>query len=232
MENILLFPTLAIQNQFKVSQNEKDIWFETYIKNSDPETGKSHDFLGYETIHHNQKLEFFFKDKLMPTVRGYLISLNIDPKFFDIHVTKTFFNVTDQNGIHEHDHAENHISFVYYPHVAAGKERDLIFYHPEKAHGNEPYTQWFDSNVESWDFINARSFSVPVNEGMMYIFPAKLAHNIQKKEGDTDYIKGFKKPYDLNQTRFCVAGDMIITRKEKGKYRRTLPPVQDWRRFD
>lgn len=230
MEQILLFPTLVLKNQVSVSEEEKNAWFDAYLKHSN-EDGKTHDFLGFETVHHEKSLEFFFKDKLMPTVHQYLASLHIDKNLFDVHVTKTFFNVSDKNGIHEHDHAENHISFVYYPHVAKDKERNLIFYHPSPAHPNEPYTQWFDSNVTEWDYVNARSFNLQVGEGVIYIFPSKLVHNVQKLQGDGDFIKGFKTRDQLKKTRFCVAGDMIITRNKRGEYKRSLPPSQDWRTF-
>ena len=208
-ENILLFPTLVTKEIFEVSDEEKSLWYDAYLKHCD-ERGKTHDFLGFETVHHEESLSFFFSNKLLPTVNEYLKTLHIDPEFYDVHVTKTFFNVTDQNGINEHNHAENHVSFVYYPRVAKHKERNLIFYHPSEAHGNEPYTQWFDSNVHGWDYINARSFSVGVEEGVMYIFPSKLTHNIQTHEGDTPHIKGFRSHKELDNTRFCVAGDMIL----------------------
>jgi hypothetical protein len=230
MEQILLFPTMVLKNTFEVSDNEKLLWFDAYLKNSNKE-GKTHDFLGYETVHHEETLSFFFKDKLVPSVKEYMVALGLDAEFFDIHLTKTFFNVSDKNGINEHDHAENHISFVYYPNIAKGKERDLIFYHPEKSHGNEPYTQWFESNVINWNFVNARSFSLGVSEGLIYIFPSKLAHNIKKVEGDTSHVKGYRSHKELSNTRFCVAGDMIIAKKERGNYKRTLPPVSDWRSF-
>lgn len=229
-ENILLFPTLVTKNKYEVTDEEKSLWYEAYLKHCD-NRGKTHDFLGFETVHHEESLEFFFKDKLMPSVKEYLETLNVDPDFFDVHVTKSFFNVTDQNGINEHNHAENHVSFVYYPRVAKGKERDLIFYHPSEAHGNEPYTQWFESNAKNWDFINARSYSVGVEEGVIYIFPSKLTHNIKKLEGDSKYIKGFKTAKQLDQTRFCVAGDMILSRRNRGEYKRSLTPVSDWRVF-
>lgn len=230
MEKILLFPTLILKNKVDVSEEEKSHWFDAYIKHSNEE-GKTHDFLGFETVHHEPSLEFFFRDVLVPTVNEYLNSLHLDPDYFDVHVTKTFFNVSDKNGINEHDHAENHISFVYYPNVFKGKERNIIFYHPSRAHPNEPYTQWFDSNVMNWDYTNAKSFNLPVEEGIIYIFPSKLAHNVQKLQGDGDFIKGFRTHQELSKTRFCVAGDMIITRKNRGKYKRNLPPVEDWRKF-
>jgi len=228
MENILLFPTLVTKNKFDVFRSEKNLWYNAYLKHSNSD-GKTHDFLGYETVQHEESLQFFFTDKLKPTVNEYLSTLHLDHDFFNIHVTKTFFNVTDQNGIHEHDHAENHISFVYYPHIAPGKERNLIFYHPSNVSPNEPYPQWFDHLAQGWDHINARSFSLGVEEGVLYVFPSKLAHNIEKRDCDCDNIRGFKTYDDLEKTRFCVAGDMIITKKRQGSYKRTLPPVVDWK---
>lgn len=230
MQQVLLFPTLVTHEEFEVSQKEKDLWFDAYIKHS-REDGTTHDFLGFERVHHEESLKFFFTDKLMPTLRQYLKTLNIEMDNFDVHVTKTFFNVTEHNGILPHNHEENHISFTYYPNVAPGTERQLKFFHPEQAHGNEPYSKWFHEVVDDWDHVNARSFSLPVSEGTMYIFPSKLDHDIVKEENDRSYVKAFKTKDELKKSRFCVAGDMMLTRNKPGVYRRSLTRIEDWRKF-
>jgi len=230
MQHLLLFPTLVTTEKFNVTPEEKDLWFDAYMKHSRPD-GTTHDFLGFERVHHEESLEFFFKLKLMPALRQYLAALHIEIDNFDVHITKTFFNVTEHNGILQHNHEENHISFTYYPNVAPGTERELCFFHPNNMHGNEPYSKWFHEVVNDWDHVNARSYTVPVQEGTLYIFPSKLDHDIVKGENDTSYVKGFKTKEELANSRFCVAGDMILTKTRPGPYRRSLPRVEDWRKF-
>ena len=231
MKPLLLFPTVVMSERRLVENEEKDLWFEAYLKHSAPD-GTSHDFVGYETVHHEPQLEFFYKDILMPVVHGYFEMLKVNLDLLDIHVTKSFFNVTEQSGIRKHNHIENHLSFVYYPHVAKQKERNLMLFDPKDAGGNEPYSLFFENFVTEWDAVNASSYTVPVEEGLIYVFPSNMSHDIQCIPGDKPPgILSFRSHKELTQSRFCVAGDMLITRKNKGPYKRSLPPVEDWKVF-
>lgn len=230
MEHIMLFPTVVTQSHREVSKEEKEIWFDLFLKHSN-QNGESHDWLGFEEIHLEESVEFFYRDVLMPAVNEYLERLHVERKNIDVHVTKSFFNVTKQAGIRRHNHVENHISFVYYPHIAKGKERDLMLFQNGK-HPNEPYNLFFNDNVNAWDAINSRVMHLGVEEGTLYVFPSDLDHDIEVREGDQESgIQGFKTKKDLYGTRFCVAGDMIITRNHSMSYQRTLPPIEKWRIF-
>lgn len=231
LESIMLFPTVISSAKREVDESEKDKWFSLFLKHSNKE-GKSHDFLGFEGLHHEPSVEFFYRDVLMPAVEHYLESLRVNTENMDILVTKSFFNVTDQAGIRPHDHAENHISFVYYPHIAEGKERSIIFFDPRNKHPNEPYSRFFASNVKEWTPINARNMMIPVEEGILHIFPSDMEHDIEVREGDAPSgIQGFKSKQELLQTRFCVAGDMMIVRNHIREYQRMLPPHVTWKKF-
>ncbi len=45
----MLFPTVVTQSHRKVSEEEKDIWFDLFLKHSN-QNGESHDWLGFEEI--------------------------------------------------------------------------------------------------------------------------------------------------------------------------------------
>jgi len=230
MEHIMLFPTLVTRADRKVNEEEKNIWFDLFLKHSN-DRGESHDWLGFEELHLEESVEFFYRDILMPAVNEYLDRLQIARHNIDIHVTKSFFNVTDQAGIRRHDHAENHISFVYYPHIAEGKERDLMLFQNGK-HPNEPYSMFLADNVHGWDAVNSRVMRLDIKEGTLYAFPSDIEHDIEVREGDQESgIQGFFNVNDLMQSRFCVAGDMLITRNHSMAYQRTLSPPEKWKNF-
>jgi len=230
-ETILLFPTTTTRSWRKVSNQEKETWFDLYLKHSN-QNGESHDWLGYEELHLEPSVEFFYKDILMPVVKSYLDSLHVNRNNISVHVTKSFFNVTDKSGINKHNHEENHISFVYYPHIAEGKERDLMLFQNARKHSNEPYHAFFADNVTEWDPFNSRVMRMEVKEGYLYVFPSDMDHDLDNVEGDANScIKGFTDKKALYDTRFCVAGDMLITRNHSNSYQRTLSPPEKWKNF-
>lgn len=230
MEHILLFPTVVTKLDRTVRQEEKELWFDLFLKHSN-QNGESHDWLGFEELHLDDSVSFFYQHVLNPAVQEYLDGLHINRKNIDLHITKSFFNVTNEAGIRKHDHAENHISFVYYPHIAEGKERDLMLFKNGK-HANEPYGLFFNDNVTDWDSVNSNVVYLQVNEGVLYIFPSDLSHDVEVRDGDQPTgIQGFKTKEDLYKTRFCVSGDILITRNHSMSYQRTLPPVEKWKKM-
>jgi hypothetical protein len=134
------------------------------------------------------------------------------------------------------------LSFTYYPIIGEGKERNLILYDVKDSHANEPYQGWFYHHLIEWTEVNCRNYSFPVSEGVMFVFPSKMQHEIELREGDTPNIgggkvdgvtthtRGFKNKEDLLHTRFCVAGDLLFTKKpDIQKYHRTLSHPSNWR---
>jgi hypothetical protein len=228
--NHLIFPTVISQIQHNVSTSEKEKWFELYLKNSNTE-GVSQDFLGFEDIQTNTVFEDLFMNKLRVGINEYFKSLSIDTTKLDVHLTKCFFNVTNQSSIDIHDHSENHLSFTYYPYIAKSKDRDFIIYNVNEAHNNEPYPHFFSNYVTEWTEVNSNINAFPIYEGTMIIFPSRLKHCIESREGDSyEDGKSFKDKSSLLQSRFCVAGDMIYTRKlEIKNYNRALSNPKNWR---
>lgn len=235
-ETVLLFPTTVAKYWRPTPENEKETWFDLYLKHSDNE-GKSHDFLGFEELHLEPSVENFYSKTLKLGLDQYFNALKIMQEDFDVYVTKSFFNVTTQQSINEHDHAENHLSFVYYPHIGEGLERNLMVRTNNYKHPNEPYPQFFANIVKPghWDSLNSLYMRLPVKEGDLYIFPSDLRHNIEHKPGDTNQnqvgMKGYNSREELLNSRFCVAGDMMIIRNHTRAYQRMLPPIDKWQKI-
>lgn len=227
VQTFLTFPTVISQSKHHVSKEEKDAWFNLYLKHSN-QRGQSHDCMGYERVHTDESFPSIFMDRLRGGVKEYLKSLSINPSKLDVQLTKCFFNVTDKNAINPHDHMENHISFTYYPHVARGKERSIVFHN--EIHGNEPYQHFFMNHCKEWTQNNCINEGFPISEGVMYVFPSKMKHDIEVKRGDgKSEVKGFRDVASLNNSRFCVAGDLLFTRKEGvEEYSRVLSSPKNW----
>ena len=56
-ESVLLFPTLITVGKREVDELEKESWFSAYLEMSD-EDGKSMDYLGYQSIHHDHSFHY------------------------------------------------------------------------------------------------------------------------------------------------------------------------------
>ena len=225
-KNILLFPTLITVGKREVDELEKESWFSAYLEMSDKD-GKSMDFLGYQSIHHDKRFMKVFGD-ICNTIREYLNTLNVDTTILDINITKTWFNVKTNSSNPPHNHSENHISFTYYPHIHKKySDKTLVFYQQENR--NEPYDNFLNLLNTEWNDINCVSYSIPVYEGDIIIFPSKLPHSVDGD--DSKKLESFETIENLKNSRFCVGGDVILTRKNTKNYNRLLTPIENWRKF-
>ena len=229
IDNAAIFPTTISRTKIEVSEEEKDRWFDLYLTHSNDE-GKSHDFWGFEKVQTDERFHDLFMDRLRKGVDAYFDALSINTSKIDVQLTKCFFNVTDRSAVTLHDHAENHLSFTYYPHIAEGKARDIIFY--IDTHNNEPYTHFFGYTLDESTVNNSTREGFPVSEGALFIFPSKLTHDIERRNGDGRGNQPFLDKESLRKTRFCVAGDMLYTRKNDiDVYNRLLSAPENWRKL-
>ena len=226
-EHITLFPTTILKQQVTVSAEEKDLWFTLFLKHSNAH-GESSDYIGYEQLHLEECVANFYYDTLTKAVNEYLNMLSVSTSMnLNIYLTKSWFNVTNRAGINRHNHADHHISFVYYPHVPQDNDAGLILEHRGK-HPNEPYEGFLQTNTFDQNQFNAVTCNLPVSEGILYLYPSDLYHYI-----DADYqpIQGFHNKQDLNNARVCVAGDMLLT-AQHSTYQRALPPLAKWQKLN
>ena len=58
-------------------------------------------------------------------------------------------------------------------------DKTLVFYQQENK--NEPYDNFLNLLNTEWNDINCISYSIPVYEGNIIIFPSKLPHSVDGK---------------------------------------------------
>ena len=228
-ENILLFPTLITVGKREVDELEKESWFSAYLENSNKD-GKSQDYLGYQTVHHDKRFIKVFSD-IANIIRNHLTTLGVDINIIDVNITKAFFNVKRDLGNPLHNHRENHISFTYYPYIHESCKQQLKFYQDVEKISNDPYEGFLNSTTKYWNDINATSYSLSVSEGDIFVFPSKLCHSVEAEGVEIHKVESFKTIESLRHSRFCVVGDAILTRKSTDGYDRLLMPIENWRKF-
>ena len=227
-ENILLFPTLVTLGKREVDELEKESWFSAYLEQSDKD-GVSNESTGHQSVHHDIRFKRVFSD-IADTIRKHLTTLGVDTNMIEVYIQKSFFNVKKNNGNPQHNHKESHISFTYYPYIHESRNQQLVFYQDKDKVGNDIYEEFLDFNVKEWHNINATNYSLPVVEGNIFVFPSKLAHGVNSESeiGDSEYFKTIE---ELKLSRFCVVGDVVLTRKDTKSYDRLLMPIDNWRKF-
>ena len=57
-----------------------------------------------------------------------------------------------------------------------------------------------------------------------------MNHGVGEADNETD-LESFKNKNDLINSRFCVGGDVILTRKDTKGYNKLLTPIENWRKF-
>ena len=173
-EENLLFPTLITKGQRFVSDSEKDNLFSAYLETSTLD-GLSMDYLGVNTVHLDSRFTEIFTD-ISKVVENHLKSLSVDTNKIRIYITKSWFNLTNHSNRNPmHEHAENHLSITYYPHIAEGLEKTLTF-HDSNLKRNEPYMSFLSNLHTDLTYINARTCEFITEEGDIFVFPADMIH--------------------------------------------------------
>lgn len=230
-----LFPTTIYKDSRDVSIDEKNMWEKIILENLN-ENGRTGDFLGFDKLHHYEEAKPIFQ-WVVRGIRRYLMNFNIYSEDIDINITKCFLNLTKDTQTPEHEHSENHITFTYYPHIAEGREQDLRLYYDQYTHPNEPYTQLFSQlHDNNFNLLNCLSHSIIINEGDLIVMPAKMRHSTEHSNIEKRDLGIFSEPFSeegLFDSRICVAGDVMLTKRKgaKGLWR-LLNPVEEWRKFD
>ncbi len=80
-----------------------------------------------------------------------------------------------------HTHPNNYLSGVYYVQVPAGGD-SIVFHDPK------PQSNVISPRVAKPTAYNSRQATLPVQEGMMIMFPSWLDHSVPAHEGDRDRV--------------------------------------------
>lgn len=228
-ENILLFPTLVTLGKREVDELEKESWFSAYLEQSNKD-GVSNESTGHQSVHHDIRFKKVFSD-IADTIRKHLTTLSVDTSMIEVYIQKSFFNISKHYGNPLHNHIESHISFTYYPHIHESCAQELVFYQDRYKVSNDICEEFLEFNVKEWHDINATSYSLKTREGDIFVFPSKLTHSVESDKTSNDEAESFKTIEQLRVSRFCVVGDVILTRKDTKHYDRLLMPIDNWRKF-
>jgi len=92
-----------------------------------------------------------------------------------LYITQSWLNYTEQGQFHhEHAHPNSIISGVFY--FNAHKEHDRIYFFKN---------QYRDMKIlPEWNWFNAESWWLPVETGMLLLFPSHLRHKVAITTGD------------------------------------------------
>jgi hypothetical protein len=226
MEIHALFPTLLLQDENIENEHLKSIILKTIFKHFNDD-GYSNESTGHVTIHHDPLYEQIF---VMAThmAKQYCEVMQINPDLFDFQIVKTWFNILETQSTPHHAHGDAHLSFCYYVHVPEKLAQPIRFYATEDKY--EPYPGFAKfNNPSEWNVFNSYAWAFPVSEGRMYLWPARMCHDtIGTSDKKPDGIKFIE---DAKNRRISIAGDILITYKEKSRSPLGLQPKRNWRTF-
>ena len=223
MKTFDLFPTLVAAETYNHHDNFKQTFFDNvqkYIR----EDGITGEQSGHIDLHLNPDFEDFFKF-VSGVAEEYIETLVGTKEIWQPWLVKTWFS--DFN-VPAHDHADAHLSFVYYVNVPPNKANPLHFI-PPVDRLNDLVKGMFmpDRNinvVENYNQYNCSSTAFTAQEGMLIIFPARMQHVVETLT---------TKPTDnLIDRRISLAGDFILTFKESTARSMGLQPISNWRQFN
>jgi hypothetical protein len=226
MEIHSLFPTLLLREEIENSEHIKNIVLNSMMKHMD-EDGRSSEDTGHVTLHHEPLYEPIF-GMATHLAKQYCEVMQIDPALFNFNVVKSWFNIIKNKSTPLHSHADAHLSFAYYVNVPQLHAHDIRFYaHPDKY---EPYSGFARWNLPAeWNIFNSYAWSFPATEGCMYLWPARMQHDTVGNQ--TEFDPGVKTVDEAKGYRITLAGDILLTYKEKSRSPLGLQPKRNWRTF-
>lgn len=225
-----LFPTLVVDMINPDHSDFKQVFLDNAFKHMDAE-GLSSESTGNVDVHTDPAFESFFKF-VSDTARSYVSVLNIDPNIFEFNLVKCWLNITKENDNPVHDHADAHLSFAYYINVPEHVDKQFVMYNPHTT--NNLYNGMLKFNISEYNMFNSSKWSLATEEGKLLLFPSTLKHSVMSP-GRIDPVTvadpGSKTVEELLTNRICIAGDFILTHKNKTEQFLGLQPIQNWRTF-
>jgi hypothetical protein len=228
MINYALFPTLVSEFHYEYPLRFKKVFFESVFDHLN-ENGESSEQTCHVTIHHDERYKEIY-EFAVSCVKQFIRTYNVNPDLFDINVVKSWLNILGGQSNPNHNHADAHISFVYYVHVPDTVQNSIRFYNYENRH--EPFSLFCKMNNQNnmWDHFNSYTWQFKPIDGQLMVFPASLNHDtIGHDERLSCNIKIVE---DIENRRIAIAGDILLTHKEKNSKHLGLQPVKNWRLFE
>ena len=226
IEKYPLFPTLITEAFYEKHAELKPVLEKGIFRHMTPD-GFSNERTGHVSLHLDPEFEPLF-NFVSEVTKEYIRTFLINPDLFNIHIVKSWMNIIREQGTPFHNHADAHLSFVYYINIPEDVSTPIMFYnHPN---WYEPYMGFSKFNEPSeWNPFNSPAWSFPTKEGALMMFPARVNHDTPSTSGDPDI--GVKSLKDLRRKRVSLAGDIILTFREVSAKSMGLQPIKNWLTF-
>lgn len=222
MKTFDLFPTLVGVDLYDDRNSFKKTFFDSIdqYKREDGVTGEAS---GNVDLHTNPYFTNIFTF-ISNVAQQYIEKIVGTKDIWEPWLVKSWFS---DFSVPAHDHADAHLSFVYYVNVPAGQANPLHFI-PSNDRANDLVNGMFLPNkdidvVTEYNNYNCSSATFVPQEGMVIVFPARLRHVVEPDLNE--------RPETIQDRRISIAGDFILTFKEKTPRSMGLQPVSNWRTF-
>jgi hypothetical protein len=222
-----LFPVFVAEFKYPDAAAFKETFYDNAFKHINNK-GFSGERAGYVAIHHEPEFESLYKF-LSGCVKQYLEGLNVDAKIFDINFVKSWFNILRNQRTPMHAHGDAHISIVYYVNAPKNCQQALRFHNYPERYEPFPACGTYNNPTNTWDNLNSYSWQFIPEQGSVFIFPARLIHDTVSQSNFED--KGVKTIKDLENSRICIASDVILSYNKEQPKALGLQPLSNWKQF-
>lgn len=221
-----LFPTLVLET-FNEDHAATKQAFEDEILKHLSDKGFSNELTGHLTMHHVEAFRPVF-ELATNSAKAYLETLKVDPELYQFNLVKSWMNMVRERATPMHAHRDAHLSFVYYVNIPDEAGMALVFEQDDYRH--EPFAGCIKNAPPSeWTWLNSYTWSFGPKEGVMFVFPASMIHGTPSRTGEND--AGIITLDDYRKHRVAIAGDFVLTYKDKQAKALGIQPIDNWRVF-
>lgn len=223
-----IFPTLVGEFSYDYPQRFKDTFFERVYDHVDS-NWNSNEKTGHVNIHHEKSFEELFAF-IGQSLKQFIARYECDPSKMDAYIVKTWLNIIRDIQTPYHTHADAHVSFVYYVNVPDDIQEPIRFF-SEQSGRYVPYPGFtkYANHTGTWHQFNAQAWEFFPKEGDLLIFPSCMPHDTELKNREVKSMESVNFPLDkLKKKRISIAGDVILTFKERAAVAMGLQPFSNW----
>lgn len=188
------------------------------------EHGYSMETTGNVDLHHDDELSDIF-DFAASSAFEYMNTLQLNDEF-DLNLVKTWLNIITEFHTPNHNHADAHLSFVYYVQIPDELNKPVNFL--VKDIPNELFHGMTNASIKEWNMWNSPTWYFKPIEGQMFMFPGKLFH-YTSGYGSGSPDAPVKTLDDLKPRRISIAGDFVLTYKQRIGRAYGIMPVSNWK---
>lgn len=223
-----LFPTLVGEWAYPDPGLIKKQFYTNFFEHKHfDKYGYSMETTGNVDLHLDSSFDVLF-NFAAKCAKEYLESLSLDLSIYDVNLIKTWLNVITEFHTPLHNHQDAHLSFVYYVQIPEGLDKPIYFTCEHKP--NDLYHGMTNAGIKEWNTWNSPTWFFKPQEGQLFMFPGKLYH-YTGGYGSGEIDTGCKTLEDLRPRRISVAGDFLLTYKNRIGRAYGIQPISNWRRF-